>query len=234
MDFPLLFAFDRLLPVEANHATVHVLLVVAGRTSRQVRSWRLARLLAILLVLLAQLLGALFGVFADTLGRDALAALPHVRSERALLLLLAERTGVLAGSLAAGRRLANVTEQFGLSAGGAARARVTPLLLALLLFALRDGIVERILERPVRELLIVPVDRSPERRVLDAVAHVVDIHRVAWYCAGHGYEILSVVFNPPTSLIFRRQASKSLEKCEALLLFNETSRVLVLWSPSTD
>lgn len=151
---------------------------VAGRTSRQVRLWCLACLLGLLLVLLAQLLGALFGVFADALGRDALAALTHVRSERALFLLLAERTGVLGGSLAAGRRLANVAEQFGLSTGGSARARVTPLLLALLLFALRDGIVERILERPVRELLVVPIDRSPERRVLDAVAHVVDIHRV--------------------------------------------------------
>lgn len=181
-------------------------MVVAGRTSRKVRSWRLASLLA-LLVLLAQLFGALFGVLADAFGRDALAALTHVRAERALLLLLAEWTGVLGRCLAAGRSLADVAEQFGLSTGGAARARVTPLLLALLLFALRDGIVERILERPVRELLVVPVDGTPERRVLDAVAHVVDIHRVWLYCVGgHQSRVTATkcclfVFNPPSLIL---------------------------------
>lgn len=201
---PLLFAFDRFLPVEANHATVHVLMVVAGRASGKVRSWRLARLLA-LLVLLAQLFGALFGVLADALGRDALAALTHVRPERALLLLLAERTGVLGGRLAAGRRLTDVAEQFGLSTGGAARARVTPLLLALLLFALRDGIVERILERPVRELLVVPVDWTPERRVLDAVAHVVDIHRAGCtVLVVTGQELRLCCFQPTVSNLSRQ------------------------------
>lgn len=133
--------------------------------SRRGRAGRRSTLGVVLqLVRLAQ--HVLFRVLGDALRRDALAPFAHVSSQWTLLLLLAERARVLDGfalglSLSSNRR----------------RRRLVPLILLLLKSrSILWRTVQRVLQRPIRELLVVPVQRIPERSVLDAIAHVVHIH----------------------------------------------------------
>lgn len=133
-------------------------------TSRRGRAGRRSTLGVVLqLVRLAQ--HVLFRVFGDALGRDALAPFAHVGSQWTLLLLLAERARVLDGFA------------LGLSLSSNRRRRLVPLILLLLKSrTILWRTVQRVLQRPIRELLVIPVQRVPERSILDAIAHVVHIH----------------------------------------------------------
>lgn len=204
------FAFDRFLSVKSDSTRANVLMRVTGRAGGQCgASCRCTHVL--FLVLLAQLIDALFRVLANAFGSDALATLAHVRTERSLLLLLAKWASIL-GGFPGRRRFADVAEQFCLSACAAVCVRVVPPLLLLLLLRLGHGIVQRILERTVRELLVVPVNWTAERRVLDAVTHVVNIHGCSGCCC-QGYED-AAFFTPANdgSLKTRRErATRSFE-----------------------
>lgn len=131
-----------------------------ARTSRRGRARRRS---ALKVVLQLGTLVLLFRVLGDTFGGDALAPFAHVSSQWALLLLLAEGARVLGGFA------------LGLGLSGNQRRRLVPLLVLLHSTALWRT-VQRVLQRPVGELLVVSVQRIPERPVLDAIAHVVHIH----------------------------------------------------------
>lgn len=93
-------------------------------------------------------LQAFLDVFGDALAGDALAPLAEVRPEGTFLLLLTERARILG--------------RFGL---GFALGHIVSLLLLLLLNLLAaafGGTVQRVLQRTVGELFIVPVQRVPK------------------------------------------------------------------------
>lgn len=118
----------------------------------------------VLLLLLLLPFGTFLGVLGDALVGDPLAPFAHVSSQGALLLLLAERARVLGGFALAGFALSSY------------RLVLVPAVLLLNPSTALGRTVQRILQRPVGELFIVPVQRIPERPILDAIAHVVHIH----------------------------------------------------------
>lgn len=150
-----------------------------GTSRGRRRAGIVLRFSSLVLLLQLPLLGTFLGVLGDTLVSDPLAPFAHVGSQGALLLLLAERARVLGGFTLAGFTLSSY------------RMVLVPVL-ALLLLNTSTALgrtVQRILQRSIGELFVVPIQRIPERPVLDAIAHVVHIHpegeRFGW-CGG-GY-----------------------------------------------
>lgn len=131
-------------------------------TPRRRRAGRRGTLVVVLQLRSFVLLGgALFRVLGDTFGGDPLAPFAHVSSQWAFLLLLAKRARVLGGFA------------LGLTLSG--NGRLFPLLVQLNSTALW-WTVQRVLQRSIRELLVVPVQRITERPILDTITHVVHIH----------------------------------------------------------
>lgn len=112
-------------------------------------------------------------VLGDAFGGDPLAPFAHVSSQGALLLLLAERARVLRGFA------------LGLALSSNRRRRLVPLLLNSSTTLWRT--VQRVLQRAVGELFVVPVQRIPEGPILDTIAHVVHIHPEGVRFCGGGY-----------------------------------------------
>lgn len=171
-------------------------------------------------VLASEPLGALFRVLGDALGGDAGAPFAHVSSQRALLLLLAERARVPGG--------------FARFAGLALTrsCRLVPLLL-LFLHSSALGLgrtVECVLQRAVRELFVVPIERVPERPVLDAIAHVVHIHpegeRFGWLglACGGGYR--DNVYSGEANVDLERARAAAIVGLLEDLVLNEVSRIV--------